>query len=289
MGEDKIQTVFYNIRQRQKQQRRKQNAIARAPQGQGQHAGKQKHRNGIQAVRHIGGGTAQGLGEQIVPDVPAVFLGQLQGLLRGLRLRPLLPPGQTAHLLPVAAAGILLHVGVVPGGVLVQQGLQAALPLQKTAPVDGLQRAQAGKQGLERRRVLLALRHRPRVLTELGQTAQQGPGQSRSQQRQLPLRQGDLTLELGQIQLQPLQLQLRSGPHRPPGAHLHHALLHASAHPAAAAQDGGGVHPHPLGQVVVVQQPLHRRGLPRRRRVGQTAHSLGQGAQILPDLAGRLL
>ena len=189
------------------------------------------------------------------------LLCQVDGLTGGLALLHAVFSGQLAHPLPVAAAGVLVHVGIVARGVLIQHPLHPAGPLQKGAPLRPGQGPQGSKDGphlLGGHPVLFEGAH---IATQPSQPLHQRPGQGGDEQGQLPLRQRAHRLEALQVEGQPLLVQIGGGPQGAPGAPLEEcAALPAPPEGLSAFKRLPGLLPLPDGQVVVVQQPLHRPG-----------------------------
>ena len=74
---------------------------------------------------------------------PSTGLGQLDGLLRHLRLPELALAGNGLDRMAIAIAGMKIHVPINLGGVEAQRLIHLAHGLDKLAPVQGAQEAQA--------------------------------------------------------------------------------------------------------------------------------------------------
>ena len=262
--QQKVHHIFHNIRQGQNQQQGGQRGPRRLPQGQGSEQGQPQHRR---PVAHPGAGPllpAQGLPVEIPAHVPPgalPLLGQRQGLAGGLALLQAEFLRKLTDPLPVAAAGTLIHAGVVARRVLGQHPLHLAGPLQKAGPLRPGQGPQGGEESghLFRRRFVSF--QCIQIAAQPGQPLHQRPRQGGNQQGQLLLRQRTDRLKALQIEGQPVLVQLG---HRPQGA-LGAALKEGSSlrrppEGPSASKSLSGPLPLPDGHIVVVQQPLHRSG-----------------------------
>ena len=205
-------------------------------------------------------------------------LGQLHRLTGCLPLLQAVLSRQPADPLPVAAAGILVHVGIVTGGVSGQHPFYPARPLQKGSPLCPGQGPQGG-EGCPR---LLwghpVLLQGLQVAAQSGQPRRQPLRQGRDQQGQLPLSQRTHRLKALQKQGQPALVQVGHRPQSTPGAQLEQsgAPPRPSERPAAPKR-APGPFSLPDGQIVVIQQPFHR--------PGQIGLAGAPGVQRLPDPA----
>ena len=119
--QEEVQHIFYDIGQGQEEQNGGQRGPCNLPQGQGGQKGQSQHRPGVAHPGALPLRSAQRLPVEIPAHMPAgalPLLGQLHRPSGGLPLLQAVFLRQPAYLLPVAAAGILVHVGVVAGGVL---------------------------------------------------------------------------------------------------------------------------------------------------------------------------
>ena len=292
--QEKVQHIFHNVGQGQEQQQGGQRSSRRPPQGQGGQQGQSRHR---QPVTHPGAGplrTAQGFPVQVPAHMAAgtlFLLGQLQGPLGGLPLPQAPLSCQLAHPLPVPAAGVLIHTGVVARGVPLQHLLHPAGPLQQGAPL----RPGQDPQGSEDRPHLPGghpvLLEGVQVGAQPGQPLHQRTGQGWNQEGQLPLGQRTHRLKALQIEGQPPLVQVGHCPQGTPGAALEERTpLRRSAQGFPPLLQGlPGPLSLPDGQIVVVQQPLRRSGqggpaiVPEVQGLSSPAHRVQAGPQRLPQ------
>ncbi|MPN15461.1 hypothetical protein SDC9_162795 [bioreactor metagenome] len=142
MHRQKVGAVFHDIGNGQQQQ----NGCQQAAQGKAKIQGYGQHgEHHSPQINHSGAAFSalpQRLSKQVpahMPGRPLSPLGQLNGQQRGLPLPHAPLFRQTAHLLAVAAAGVVVHMGVDPRRVLLKRLLHSAGALQKRGEVIGAQ------------------------------------------------------------------------------------------------------------------------------------------------------
>ena len=262
--QSEIQGIFHNVGQGEQQKHGDGKGARPDPKRQGRQQGQAAHRPDIARPGRQVLSPSQGLAVEIPADVaPGAFPlpGQIQGAAGRLALLHTVPSGQTAYPLAVAAAAVLVHVGVVARGVLAQDGLHPAGILQHRPPVGGGQSPQGGKQRLKIPRVPFSRHQSLNIAAQVGQTLDQHAGQGGDHQGQLPLGQGPLPLERVQIPGYPPAVQVGGCPQQSLGAAPEQTA--APLRPTegtAPAKGQHGLPPLPHSQIAVVQQPFHRRG-----------------------------